>query len=69
VILAQVFKTADGADKRARFETAHCADRFTYRAVRYINGWGGDHPDGETFDRGRFLRGQYTWRLARAHHL
>jgi hypothetical protein len=60
MLLTQVFKTAEGADKRARFETAH-SGRHTFRAVRCIRG----EPDAETFDRDRFIREEYTWRLAR----
>jgi hypothetical protein len=60
MMLKQVFKTAAGADKRALFETRH-SFMFTYRAVRV---WRGE-PDRHPFDRGRFLRSEYTWQLER----
>jgi hypothetical protein len=59
MLLTQIFKTIDGAHKRARFENAHCNGRYNYQTVRCIDG----KPDPEPFSRERFA--DYTWRLNR----
>lgn len=59
MILAQVFKTGEGATKRAAFETAHCGGKYRYRAVRFYD----SRRDGEAFDSLRWKL--YTWRLER----
>jgi hypothetical protein len=59
MLLAQVFKTREGADKRAMFETAH--SNFLYASVRCI---GPDSaPDSAPFDAKKFKH--YTWRIER----
>lgn len=62
MLLTQVFKTREGAEKRARFETAH-SHAHRYQAVRCVN----NLPDGLPFDAGRFCAGDYSWRLERTH--
>ena len=59
MILKQVFLTAEGAAKRARFENAHCDNRWLYIPIRFYK----DRRDDEPFDRGRWT--DYTWRLYR----
>lgn len=59
MILAQQFKTLDGVLNRARFENAHCDDRYVYSPVRCVNG----SPDVLPF--GTFNMKDYTWRLER----
>lgn len=61
MILAQVFKTSEGAQKRARFEAAHCGGKYRYSIVRFYN----DQLDHAPFDAVRFEHGEYTWRLDR----
>jgi hypothetical protein len=56
--MRQVFKTLEGALKRASFENAHCGGRWRFHAVRCL-------PDGQ-LDESEFVRGQnYTYRLRR----
>jgi hypothetical protein len=57
MILAQQFKTLEGALKRARFENAHCGNRYVYSLVRCVNG----SPD--TLPLGALNMKDYTWRL------
>ena len=59
MLLKQEFKTLEGAQKRAAFETAHCGGRWTYSSVRCLGG----NRDLEEFDPNIFP--QYTWRLER----
>lgn len=59
MILAQQFKTLEGALKRARFENAHCGNRYLFNLVRCING----SPD--TLPFGTYTVKDYTWRLER----
>ena len=65
----QIFKTLAGAQKRVRFENAHCDGRYRYSAVRCLDG----ERDTAEFDvlRSDFAPGnhpasKYTWRLERA---
>lgn len=59
VIKVQVFKTLEGAQKRARFENAHCGGRYYFTPIRYL----GDKPDNELLQKDRWS--SYTWRLSR----
>lgn len=56
MILAQVFKTGEGARKRAAFETAH-SKTHTFRAVRFHDG----QLDSQPFQAAEI--GAYTWRV------
>jgi hypothetical protein len=56
MILSQIFKTAEGARKRALFENAH-SKSHKYSPVRFYRG----KIDLEEFKRERFS--DYTWRL------
>jgi hypothetical protein len=62
MLYKQVFKTLEGADKRARFENAHRHDRrdnvnYRFIVVRCVNGV----PDTEPFSRERV----YDYRIER----
>lgn len=58
MILAQVFKTAEGADKRARFENSLKANAaWQWAAIRFYKG----ERDREAFSRERWA--DYTWQL------
>ena len=59
MILKKVFKTPEGAHKRAAFENAHCNGKYHYRSIRFI----GDKPDTEPVNV--FNWGKYHWRLER----
>ena len=61
MLLKQVFKTAEDADKRAAFETAHCNGKYFFRARRCVAGEPGPQP----FHRHRWS--EYTWRIERTH--
>ena len=56
MILTQVFKTGDGASKRATFETRH-SKTHVFRVIRFIDG----RKDDADFSRENWSR--YTWRL------
>jgi hypothetical protein len=57
MLLVQQFKTLEGVLKRARFENAHCANRYVYSPVRCVNGV----PD--VTPLGTYTMKDYTWRL------
>ena len=59
MILKKVYKTLNGAQKRAAFENAHCGGRYHYSVVRFI----GDRVDPDQVNV--FYWGKYTWRLKR----
>jgi len=59
MILKQVFKTAEGARKRAAFENAHCNGKYLYTTVRFFNG----KPDTDPIVGYRWR--DYTWKLKR----
>jgi hypothetical protein len=63
MILAQVFKTPEGAMKRARFENAHCNRKYTFETVRCLN----EQPDPAPFSADSLRRREYTWRIERTH--
>ena len=57
MLLKQQFKTLEGAQKRCRFENAHCDGKYTFKTVRCVNGEYDPHPFG-AHDMHK-----YTWRL------
>lgn len=59
MILKQVFKTYDGAHKRAAFETAHNRAGWRYGVVRFYNG-----VEATGFATPEQWKGS-TWRLRR----
>ena len=59
MILNKVFKTLNGAQKRAAFENAHCGGKYHYSVVRFYK----DQPDTEPVNVLGW--GYYTWRLER----
>lgn len=59
MLLNQVFKTAEGAHKRAAFENAHCNGRYWYSTVRCLDG----AVDTTFPDQAKWSR--YTWRIKR----
>ena len=59
----QIFKTLAGAQKRARFETAHCDGRYLYSVVRCVEG----ERDTAEFNVLRFSK--YTWQIERTYHV
>jgi hypothetical protein len=59
MLLQQTFKTAEGARKRAAFETNHCNGKYLYVVVRCLN----NLPDCDQFEAKKF--NQYTWRIER----
>lgn len=61
--LAQVFKSYDGAQKRAKFENAHCDGKYIYTPIRFRCG----EVDGEPMVQERWL--EYTWRLLRTNRI
>lgn len=61
MILAQEFRTNDGAAKRARFETFHAFGRYVYSIVRFHNGARDPLP----YDSAKHQAGEYRWRLER----
>jgi hypothetical protein len=58
--MAQVFKTAEGARKRAAFENAH-TKQWHYAVERWLDG----QPDNEPVNGWVWHRKRYTWRLRR----
>jgi len=63
MILRQVFKTHDGALRRATFENVHCHGKYTFVVVRFLNG--SLKQDFEPFSENRYRNGQYHWRIER----
>lgn len=61
MMLKQVFRTQQGAMRRAMFETAHCDARYRYDAVRFLDG----ERDMGVFDEANYQQARYTWRLER----
>jgi len=59
MILKQVFKTAEGARKRAALENARCNGKYIFTPVRFFN----DLRDIDLFVDYRWSK--YTWRLKR----
>ena len=59
MILNKVFKTLNGAQKRAAFENAHCGGKYHYSVVRFFKG------ELDTEPVAVFGWGYYTWRLER----
>ena len=59
MILKKVFKTLNGAQRRAAFENAHCEGKYHYDVVRFV----GDKPDIEHVHVLNWHK--YTWRLER----
>ena len=59
MILKQIFKTFEGARKRAMFENAHCNGKYHYRVIRFFEG----KPDTDPVTGTRWKK--YTWRLER----
>lgn len=58
MLLAQTFKTLEGAQRRAAFENAHSKTQM-YVVVRCIGGV----VDTDAFDKAKFAR--YEWRINR----
>lgn len=56
--LAQVFKTYEGALKRARFETAHSHPKFVYGVVKVS-----DAECGDTYRITRHTLPRALWRI------
>lgn len=59
MILKKIFKTLNGAQKRAAFENAHCGGKYHYNVIRFV----GDKPDTEHVHV--FNWHKYHWRLER----
>lgn len=68
-LLAQVFKTSEGANKRAAFENAHHPARrmsdgkqaYIFKVERWVDGQPDDGPvNGQLWHQKR-----YTWRIRR----
>lgn len=59
MIYSQVFKTAEGCRKRARFENQHSSGRYIFSILQFRNG----RQDVAPFDPQH--ADEYTWRLNR----
>lgn len=60
-LFAQVFKTYDGAAKRAAFENRHKKSGLRYCVVRFRDGV----RDEGKLDTSVWQAGEYTWRIER----
>jgi hypothetical protein len=66
MLLAQIFKTSEGARKRAAFENAHLsnraqASRLAYFVVRFLDG----KRDYAPYSPAASSSGRYHWQLER----
>jgi hypothetical protein len=59
MILVQVYKTFEGARKRAGFESAHSKTHW-FKTVRFLDG---KRDDSRTIDNFAWGAGLYTWRV------